>query len=125
MNAPVHADIIEQILQGEVPEPEAVTQQNKARAIEALALARNVQATFASPAGQATLAWLRRVTVEQPVFVPGIGERQYTGLDAVHQGFVREGQNSIYRELHRMMDLAQDPPKELVDLVEGDDHADS
>lgn len=114
-------DIVGQILESGKHDPAAVVEAQRKAAIKSLEVARNVNATFTSPAGAATLQWLRGVTIEQSSFTPGVaGGSAFSGLDSAYQGFVREGQNSIYRELVRLMKYAQDPPAEVLALVEGD-----
>lgn len=51
------------------------------------------------------LDWLRSRTVDQPAFVPGMG-----GTDSAYQGFLREGQNSIYREIVNQIAIAEAGP---------------
>ena len=51
-------------------------------------------ALFSSPTGRQVLAHLRQVTIEQPSWVPG--------ADASY-GFVREGQNSMVRDIENRM----------------------
>jgi hypothetical protein len=48
--------------------------------------------TFETPAGREVVAYLRKKTIEQPCWIPG--------QDA-SQGYSREGQNSIVREIER------------------------
>jgi hypothetical protein len=60
--------------------------------------------TFTTPAGAEVLRHLRAVTIEQPAWVPG---------QDPSQGFAREGQNSIVREIERRIARAtQGPPQE-------------
>lgn len=95
------ADLVDRILAGHQPTPEQARSADHAKE-EVARIAADISATFATPAGQSTLAWLRRVTVEQSAFVPGWGR---DGLSAEQQGFLREGQNSIYREILRYMQI--------------------
>lgn len=57
--------------------------------------------TFASIEGAQVLAHLRKLTIEQPAWIPG--------QDASH-GFAREGQNSIVREIERRIRRAAEGP---------------
>ncbi len=59
---------------------------------------------FASEAGQAVLAHLRSLTIEQPAWVPGQHHSQ---------GYMREGQNSIVREIERRIRRAAEGPPQL------------
>lgn len=52
---------------------------------------------FNSPSGKKVLEYLSRMTVEQPTWVPSAGALD--GESTIHHGFVREGQNSIVREI--------------------------
>lgn len=54
--------------------------------------------TFETPAGREVLQWLRKRTIEQPSWVPG----QDPG-----QGYCREGQNSIVRDIERRIARAK------------------
>ena len=65
--------------------------------------AKMITAALTSASGKRLLSWLRSKTVDQPSFVPGPH-----GAD---QGFFREGQNSIYREILRMMEISKHPPE--------------
>lgn len=49
--------------------------------------------------GAVLLEFIRSKTIEQPSFIPGsLGiETGIAGLSAAEQGFIREGQNSMYR----------------------------
>lgn len=74
-------------------------------AVEAdFALSKAIAATFSAGAGGEVLAWLRQRTIEQPAFNPDAGPM------AASQGFFREGQNSIYREIMRRIAAAQAGP---------------
>ena len=48
---------------------------------------------FNSEAGKKVLAHLKKCTIEQPAWIPSMGE---TG---VHMAFLREGQNTIVRSI--------------------------
>lgn len=65
---------------------------------------------FRSPSGRVWLEWLRSKTIEQPAFWPQDGYP--VQLTAEQQGFIREGQNMLYREIIRMMDVADKGPSE-------------
>lgn len=52
---------------------------------------------FNSPSGKRVLEYLSKMTVEQPTWIPSAGS--IDGQSAIHHGFVREGQNSIIREI--------------------------
>lgn len=52
---------------------------------------------FNSPAGKRVLEYLSKMTLEQPTWVPSAGVLD--GASTVQHGFVREGQNSIVREI--------------------------
>lgn len=115
------ADVIDSILAGDDgPAQQQLVEKQKDAARETLAVARDVAAVLGGPAGTHVMAWLRRCTVDLPAFVPGVQGQQYVGLDAVHQGFLREGQNSIYRELERLRDLGNNPPQELLAVLDGE-----
>jgi hypothetical protein len=51
-----------------------------------------ISKTFSSDEGRKVLAWLRDMTIEAPAWVPG--------QDSSY-GYVREGQNSLVREIER------------------------
>jgi hypothetical protein len=83
---------------GEQPTPDPA-------AVEAdFQLSRSIAATFGSGTGALVLAWLRERTIEQPAFNPDAGPM------AASQGFFREGQNSIYREIVRRIAEAREGP---------------
>jgi hypothetical protein len=66
---------------------------------------RMLYAAFSDGPGAEALAHLRDMTIHQPAFVPG------SGVDAIMQGFTREGQNSIVRYIDmRMRRAEQGPP---------------
>lgn len=97
-------DVIDRILTGSNPMEaagEASTKQKAAAVERVRELAAQYRGTFNTPAGRAVLAHLRSVTVDQSVFVPGITYPGADGLSAEQQGFMREGQNSIVREIER------------------------
>ena len=52
---------------------------------------------FSTPAGKKVLEHLKKCTVDQPTWVPSAGVLD--GASTVHHGFVREGQNSIVRNI--------------------------
>ena len=95
-------DVIDQILQGGVG-PDLKSQAKlREQALEQTRLvAAQFKACFATPAGVAVLEHLRSITIEQPCFVPGT-ELNGDGLAAAQQGFLREGQNSLVREIVRL-----------------------
>ncbi len=49
------------------------------------------------------MAHMRSITIDQSCFVPGIGFTGADGLSAEQNGFMREGQNSLVREIERYM----------------------
>jgi hypothetical protein len=53
---------------------------------------------FNSPSGKRVLEYLSKMTVDQPTWIPSAGS--IDGESAIHHGFVREGQNSIVREIY-------------------------
>jgi len=77
----------------------AKEQQEEARAKQ-MEEAKVVSRAMLTPEGQAFLNWLRIKTIDLPSFVPG--------PHASDQGFTREGQNSIYREIKRLIKIARD-----------------
>lgn len=52
---------------------------------------------FNSSSGKRVLEHLCKMTVEQPTWIPSAGS--IDGESAIHHGFVREGQNSVVREI--------------------------
>jgi hypothetical protein len=52
---------------------------------------------FNSPSGKKVLEHLSKMTVDQPTWIPSGGVLD--GASTIHHGFVREGQNSIVREI--------------------------
>ena len=119
-NAVPNMDLVDDILAGSTDVADAKMKERTLElARESLALGRDIAAVAKTGAGAHLFEWLERCTVALPAFVPGIGEQAYTGLDAVHQGFLREGQNSIYRELVRLRDMGNNPPAELLAALDG------
>lgn len=57
--------------------------------------------TFATEPGRVVLTHLRAMTIEQPAWVPGQHHSQ---------GYMREGQNSIVREIERRIRRAAEGP---------------
>lgn len=91
-----------------------IKEQTKAQYDAALAdyhMAVAVTKCYGTTNGKRTLEWMRKMTVDLPCFVPGnIETNPFRELDAVHQGFLREGQNSLFREILRMFDVAEAGP---------------
>lgn len=52
---------------------------------------------FGTPSGKKVLEYLSKMTVEQPTWIPSAGA--IDGASAEQYAFVREGQNSIMREI--------------------------
>lgn len=52
---------------------------------------------FSTPAGKKVLEHLQKCTLDQPTWIPSAGT--VDGRSAVHHAFVREGQNSIVRNI--------------------------
>jgi|TARA_R100001530_G_C4304333_1_gene151306 hypothetical protein len=52
---------------------------------------------FSTPTGKKVLEHLRKCTIDQPTWIPGGG--QLDGVSVVQHAFVREGQNSIVRNI--------------------------
>ena len=53
---------------------------------------------FNTEDGQKVLKYLRSITIEQPVFIPG---------EEASYGFCREGQNSLVREIEKRVQRAR------------------
>tara|TARA_R100001163_G_scaffold57933_1_gene46051 strand:- start:19668 stop:19898 length:231 start_codon:yes stop_codon:yes gene_type:complete len=66
-------------------------------------LSANYRACFNTAAGRKVMAHMRSITIDQSCFVPGIGFTGADGLSAEQNGFMREGQNSLVREIERYM----------------------
>lgn len=81
-----------------------------------LALYSNVTACFRTADGKVFLKWLKDKTIELPAFFPEnypLGQNgAVTALPADQQGFIREGQNMIFREIKRMIQLVDNGPSE-------------
>lgn len=60
---------------------------------------RAIAKKFKGPQGKLALSYLRELTIEQPCFNPNLPD----GV-AVNFGFFREGQNSIVRDIERLVD---------------------
>lgn len=87
-----------------VDAPSAVSDEEQERAAEeAHRINSAIHRTFAGGTGAIVLDWLRDMTIEKPSFNP-------SSPNATVEGFTREGQNSIYRELVRRMRAAEDGP---------------
>lgn len=71
---------------------------------------------FNTPTGKFVLDWLRTRTVELPGFMPDVIPGS---LSASEQGFIREGQNSMYREIRRLMKIAEQGPPETINTSRG------
>ena len=86
------------------------------RALERYDEDKAFHTTFRQGAGAKVLKVLRDMTIEQPCFFPAahplagghIGE-----MSAAEQGMIREGQNSIVREIEIRMRRAEEGPPEL------------
>jgi len=83
--------------------PQISAEQKREQAEKRFIEAKLISGAMTTASGKRFLAWLRSKTVDQPSFVPGPH-----GAD---QGFFREGQNSIYREILRMMEISKHPPE--------------
>ena len=69
--------------------------------------------------GPEFLEYLRTITVEQPAFVAGVqmvDQGNYALLPAEQQGFVREGQNSLYWHLKNAIKAAEAGPPQRPEL---------
>lgn len=77
-----------------------------------------VTACLRGAEGRAFLDWLYSKTVEQPAFFPENYPLGAAGaviqLPAAEQGFIREGQNMVYREIKRMMAVVEAGPSETL-----------
>lgn len=94
-------DVIDQILSGNMQATEA-SKQSREEALEKMReICANYRGVFNTPAGQYVLAHLRSLTIDQSTFVPGIAFPGADGLSAAQQGFMREGQNTLVREIER------------------------
>lgn len=60
-----------------------------------------IASAFSKGAGATVLAWLKERTIDNPCFVPTLGDQ------CINHGLVREGQNSIYRDIVRRMEQAR------------------
>jgi len=94
--------VVGNILSGVEGADEAFDEQRRATVAAVREIAAQYRATFNTPQGRAVLQHLRSVTIEQSAWVPG-----YTlgcdGVSAEQQGFMREGQNSMVREIERYL----------------------
>jgi len=104
---------IEQMLSngwGGIDNPENLTPEQQAKAneekkkqeAEDKKLNSAIFAAFSSGPGAVYLEWLKSRTIDQPCYVPTLGDQAYA------HGLVREGQNSMYREIVRRMALAME-----------------
>ena len=80
--------------------PELAKEQQEAAHAKQLEAAKIVSRAMLTSEGQAFMNWLKMKTVDLPCFV--------AGQHAAEQGFTREGQNSIYREIKRLIKIARD-----------------
>ena len=92
---------------------------------ERLAQLNNITRCFRGPDGQAFLDWLKQLTVDRPCFFPAdypLGQDgQYLRLTPEQNGFVREGQNMVYREIMAMIDEVERGPQHPINQPnEGD-----
>ncbi|NTV06735.1 MAG: hypothetical protein HGA59_09570 [Chlorobiaceae bacterium] len=69
-------------------------------AAESMGIAQAFAQCFLSDSGKKVLEYLRSKTIDQPTWVPELGEKH---------GYAREGQNSIYREITRQIEYATKP----------------
>jgi len=73
-----------------------------------------VTACLRGATGRAFLDWMRSKTVDQPAFFPENYPLGSAGaviqLPAAEQGFIREGQNMVFREITRMMAVVDAGP---------------
>lgn len=95
------SDVIDRILSGTTSGDDADAEVHASQLEKMREIASNYRATFANPAGRFVLEHLRSLTIEQSTFVPGVSFRGADGLSAEQNGFMREGQNSIVREIER------------------------
>lgn len=76
----------------------------------------DVTRCFTTPEGRAFLDYLRRMTIEQPAFFPEGYQLGQDGavfqMPADQQGFIREGQNMIYRHIVMMQTALEAGPSE-------------
>jgi hypothetical protein len=100
INDLVDPDILDRILSGNKP-TEAEQDFNDQHLEQVSTLAAQYRSCFNSRAGRAVLAHLHSITIAQPCFVPGVAFHQCDGLSAEQNGFMREGQNSLVREIER------------------------
>lgn len=70
--------------------------------------------SFRTADGKVFLEWLKTKTVDLPTFFPAdyaLGAKGVVvQLPAEQQGFIREGQNMIYREIIRLIGIAEAGP---------------
>ena len=81
-------------------DPEQQRAEEDEKRQERLDLARHFHTTFSTPSGKTVLRWLRDHTIELASFIPGTP-------DSDKQGYVREGQNSLVREIERQIEVAE------------------
>lgn len=88
-------------------QPEAVTEGEKKKVVEAQAAERDADlqalvACFRGPSGLRALQYLRSRTVEIACFDPSV-----QGENALYHGFFREGQNSVVRLIEDIISHAE------------------
>jgi hypothetical protein len=87
-----------------VDAPAAISEEEQERAAEeTYRINSAIHRTFRKGDGAIVLEWLREKTIEQPTFNPAL-------VNPAEQGFTREGQNSIVREIERRMKVAEEGP---------------
>lgn len=86
------------------------------RALERYNEDKTFHTAFCKGAGAKVLKILRDMTIEQPCFFPAahpLAGGQVGEMSAAEQGMIREGQNSIVREIELRMRRAEEGPPEL------------
>ena len=86
------------------------------RALERYDEDKAFHTTFRQGTGAKVLKILRDMTIEQPCFFPAahpLAGGQVGEMSAAEQGMIREGQNSIVREIELRMRRAEEGPPEL------------
>lgn len=86
------------------------------RALERYNEDKTFHTAFCKGAGAKVLKILRDMTIEQPCFFPAVhplGGEHFATLKPAEQGMIREGQNSIVREIELRMRRAEEGPPEL------------
>ena len=86
--------------------PEMAKVQQDENALKAYETARMIAGAVTSPEGVLFMAWLKSMTADQPCFSP----QAIAGNYAAEQGFFREGQNSVYRDILRQIEVAHAGP---------------